>query len=290
MKVESLKRKRRPYGDNNVANETAWVRPEVYCAFTSKYFLKYGFSEIAGNETCVAVRRKNQLFGFDIGFSPKPLVLADYIFISHGHADHIGAITQHMKKRALNRLGKATYFMPKHLVPHINAICGAFAAMAEKPESDFVGNFIPVEPGGKYELSDNWRVVTFPTDHAITSMGYLLYSREPDCKEVPEIAYLGDSRFTVLQCANTICPDLLSARLLIMESTFLDKPEHRIESARLHGHTHLDEIRRNASLLKSIDHIYLIHFSDRYSYNDVIRLCQKDMPDWLAIYRRCRSI
>nr|AAW26191.1 unknown [Schistosoma japonicum] len=92
----------------------------------------------------------------------------------------------------------------------------------------------------------------------------------------------GDSRFTVIHEANSICPDLLSTQLLIMEATFLDNPDRRIESARNRGHTHLDEIRQNASLLKSVDYIYLIHFSDRYSYNDIIRLCYKDMPDWLV--------
>ncbi|TNN12511.1 tRNase Z TRZ1 isoform 1 [Schistosoma japonicum] len=241
----------------------------------------FGWS-VAGNETCVAVRKNGKVFGFDIGFSPRPLVLADYIFISHGHADHIGAITQHMKKRALNGLRGATYFMPKHLVPHVKAVCDSFTAMAEKHDSDFVGTFIPVEPGNRFELSDGWRVVSFSTYHSIISVGYLLYYRDPNGTEVPEIAYLGDSRFTVIHEANSICPDLLSTQLLIMEATFLDNPDRRIESARNRGHTHLDEIRQNASLLKSVDYIYLIHFSDRYSYNDIIRLCYKDMPDWLV--------
>ncbi|XP_018652636.1 putative ribonuclease z, chloroplast [Schistosoma mansoni] len=174
-----------------------------------------------------------------------------------------------MKKRALNNLRRATYFMPKHLVPHVKAICDAFTAMSEKADSDFVGTFVPVEPGNKYELSDD-------------CVGYLLYSRDPSGKEVPEIAYLGDSRFTIIREANSLCPDLLSSRLLIMEATFLDNPDRKIESARSHGHTHLDEIRQNASLLKSVDYIYLIHFSDRYTHNDIIRLCHKDMPDWLV--------
>ncbi|CAH8860329.1 unnamed protein product [Trichobilharzia szidati] len=237
---------------------------------------------VAGNETCVAVQSKDRVFGFDIGFSPRPMVLADYIFISHGHADHIGAITQHMKKRALNKLGKATYFMPKHLVPLITTVCDAYTIMSEKSDSDFVGNLIPVESGGEYELLDGWRVVVLSTDHAIASVGYLLYRQDSSGKAVPEIAYLGDSRFTVLQSAKSICPDLLSTRLLIMEATFLDNPDRRIDSAKSHGHTHIDEIRQNASLFKSIDYLYLIHFSDRYSFNDIVRLCQKEMPSWLA--------
>ncbi|CAH8532519.1 unnamed protein product [Schistosoma turkestanicum] len=187
-----------------------------------------------------------------------------------------------MKKRALNGLGRATYFMPKHLVPHVKTICDAFTAMSEKADSDFVGNFIPVEPGNKYELSNNWCAAAFSTDHSIISMGYLLYSRDSNGKEVPEIAYLGDSRFTVIREANSLCPDLLSSRLLIMEATFLDNPDFKMERARSYGHTHLDEIRQNASLLKSVDYIYLIHFSDRYSRNDIIRLCHKDMPNWLV--------
>ncbi|VDQ12593.1 unnamed protein product [Trichobilharzia regenti] len=102
------------------------------------------------------------------------------------------------------------------------------------------------------------------------------------CRERLRAVKHCDSRFTVLQSAKSICPDLLSTRLLIMEATFLDNPERRMDSAKLHGHTHLDEIRQNASLFKSIDYLYLIHFSDRYSFSDIVRLCQKEMPRWLA--------
>lgn len=68
---------------------------------------------------------------------------------------------------------------------------------------------------------------------------------------------IGDSRFTVIREANSLCPDLLSSRLLIMEATYLDNPDRKIESARSHGHTHLDEIRQNASLLKVVVSFFL---------------------------------
>lgn len=95
-------------------------------------------------------------FHLDHSFLPIIYLLGNLIvkltISSHGHADHIGAIAQHMKKRALNNLGTATYFMPKHLVPHVKTICDAFTVMSEKVDSDFVGTFVPVEPGNKYEV------------------------------------------------------------------------------------------------------------------------------------------
>lgn len=42
-----------------------------------------------------------------------------------------------------------------------------------------------------FQLSNNWHVVVLSTDHSITSVGYLLYSRDSTGKEVPQIAYLG---------------------------------------------------------------------------------------------------
>ncbi|KAA3670617.1 uncharacterized protein DEA37_0013090 [Paragonimus westermani] len=96
------------------------------------------------------------------------------------------------------------------------------------------------------------------------------------------IIVIGDSRFSVLKNARSAFPPLLSVRLLIMEATFLDRPERLMERACTHGHTHLDELRQNSSLFKHVGNVYLIHFSARYNTEQIERLTHMGMPSWLA--------
>ncbi|CAL8088237.1 unnamed protein product [Calicophoron daubneyi] len=238
---------------------------------------------IAGNETCVSVRADGMRFAFDLGFAPAPLVSADHVFISHGHADHIGAIWQHMKKRHLTHLPKATYYLPQHLVQYVRTIGEAYAAMSELgSESEFNATLVGMAPKMRIQLPNGWSVEALQTEHAVASQGYLLYQKDVDGNDRPEIAYLGDSRFSVIENAASVCPSLLSTRLLIMESTFLDRPEKHLEGARRHGHTHFEEIRKNAPLFQSVENIYLVHFSARYNAEQILRLTHTALPNWLA--------
>ncbi|TGZ68640.1 hypothetical protein CRM22_004149 [Opisthorchis felineus] len=239
---------------------------------------------IAGNETCVGVRSGEMRFAFDIGFAPNPMISCDYVFVSHGHADHVGAIAQHMKKRHLNHLPKASYYLPPCLVEHVRGICKAYAAMSELASegTEFDCPLVPISPGNRMQLPENWIVEAIETHHSVKSQGYILSTRDRDGQEYPEIAYLGDSRFSVLTEARTNCPALLSVRLLIMEATFLDRPERMLERAVSHGHTHLTELKQNPSLFKSIENIYLIHFSARYNADQIASLTRTGIPRWLA--------
>ncbi|THD22708.1 Ribonuclease Z chloroplastic [Fasciola hepatica] len=239
---------------------------------------------IAGNETCVGVRAGGLRVAFDMGFAPLPLIECDHVFVSHGHADHIGAITQHMKKRRLNGLPKAVYYMPECLVEHMHTVCKAFAAMSELDEdNEYACTLVPMLPRSRIKISDRWSVEAVETDHAVKSLGYLLYRSYPNSDPYAEIAYLGDSRFSFVQNALNNCPDLLTVQLLIMEATFLDQPQKLLERAQKHGHTHLQEIRQHASLFKSVANLYLIHFSARYDANHIEQLVRSNLPGWLAL-------
>ncbi|KAF8568945.1 hypothetical protein P879_06735 [Paragonimus westermani] len=242
---------------------------------------------VAGNETCVGVHAGQMRFAFDMGFAPHPLISCDHVFISHGHADHVGAIPQHMKKRRLNHLPNAVYYMHPCLIGHVRTVCKAFAAMSELDETgqtEYDCTLVPILPESRIKLGETgWSVEAIATHHTVQSQGYVLFSRDPSGDEdYPEIAYLGDSRFSVLKNARSAFPPLLCVRLLIMEATFLDRPERLMERACIHGHTHLDELRQNSSLFKHVGNVYLIHFSARYTTEQIERLTHMGMPSWLA--------
>jgi ribonuclease BN (tRNA processing enzyme) len=59
---------------------------------------------------------------FDIGATPNfdLTIPAKYVFISHGHIDHIGALFSHARAHAISYGGEgATYFVPAQLLPFI---------------------------------------------------------------------------------------------------------------------------------------------------------------------------
>ena len=76
-----------------------------------------------------------------------------------------------------------------------------------------------------------------------------------------------------------MCSSDLTARLLIMEVTFLDE---RVDVARARGsgHVHLDEVVERAELFEN-EAILFTHFSARYSPGEVRRIVSGRLPDCL---------
>eukprot|EP00270_Netrium_digitus_P018267 TRINITY_DN6918_c0_g1_i3.p1 TRINITY_DN6918_c0_g1~~TRINITY_DN6918_c0_g1_i3.p1 ORF type:complete len:193 (-),score=47.59 TRINITY_DN6918_c0_g1_i3:211-720(-) len=153
--------------------------------------------------------------------------------------------------------------------------------------------------GDELPLGKGHYVKAFRTCHVIPSQGYLVYSRRHKLKpeflglpgkeikklkdsgvqvtdqlDVPEVAFTGDTTPQFILDPDN--EDVLRARLLIMEVTFIDDsvtPEH----AQTFGHTHLAEVIPLASHLKN-EAILFIHFSARYSRQDILAAMDKLPP------------
>jgi len=80
-------------------------------------FTFYGQS-IAGTRTCIVIDELKVVF--DLGFFPRKAAACDIILITHGHADHMGALHLHAFDRRMNHLDDPTYVMPKACVDHFN--------------------------------------------------------------------------------------------------------------------------------------------------------------------------
>lgn len=81
----------------------------------------------------------------------------------------------------------------------------------------------------------------------------------------PEVAFTGDttSDFVV----DETNADALKAKVLVMESTFLDDSVS-VEHARDYGHIHISEIVNHAEKFEN-KAILLIHFSARYTVKEI---------------------
>ncbi|VDM32644.1 unnamed protein product [Hydatigera taeniaeformis] len=226
-------------------------------------FYVYGWST-SGCETAIGVRKHGIFFMFDVGIAPSWSVNAEHVFISHGHIDHIGAICQHMRRRELNRLPPAVYYLLPQLIEPVRALCRAFGQLQDG-EMDFLSHtrFVEMLPGLTVEINRRWSVECFRTDHVIQSQGYILfYQNYQTGIRTPEIAYTGDTRFTIF--TEPVHRDILRVRLLISEATYLDGSVRMKKSAEKYGHSCIQDYADNASLFEDVGALFLIHFSNRY--------------------------
>ncbi|KAM3177580.1 hypothetical protein ACTXT7_004280 [Hymenolepis weldensis] len=187
-------------------------------------FYVYGWS-ISGNETAVGVKTR--------GIAPTWSISAKHVFISHGHIDHIGAICQHMRKRELNNIGPATYYLLPHLIEPVKALCRAYSELQGREAVEMY------EP----------KLVEMIAGSRIQSLGYLVFRQDFNTGELlPEIAYTGDTRFTIYTLPAH--PKLLQVKLLISESTYLEDNKRSREYSQKYGHICITDFAKNSRLFR----------------------------------------
>lgn len=240
---------------------------------------------IGGQETCVIFPTLS--LAFDIGRCPQRAISQELLFISHGHLDHIGGLPMYVATRGLFRLRPPTIFIPACLRDLVERLFEVHRAI---DQSELNHKLVPLEVGEEYELRRDLKVKAFRTYHAIPSQGYVIYSVKQKLKHefiglpgseikrlklsgveitntvsTPEIAFTGDTTADFILDPDNA--DALGAKILVVESTFLDD-SISVEHAREYGHTHLFEIASQSDKLRN-KAILLIHFSARYTTEEI---------------------
>ncbi|KAG0602123.1 hypothetical protein M758_11G161900 [Ceratodon purpureus] len=251
-----------------------------------------GFSiegvSIGGQETCILL--PNLKLAFDIGRCPERAVPQDFLFISHAHMDHIGGVCMYVATRGLFKMKPPTVIVPKCLKATVEKL---FEVHRELDGSELKHHLVGLDVGEEFNMGKNMIVKPFKTYHVVPSQGYVVYSVKnklkpeyvgfpgekikelklsgveiTDTVRVSEVAFTGDTTPDfILDDANI---DALQAKLLIMETTFLDDAV-TIEHARDYGHTHLFEVLKYADRFKNKS-ILFIHFSARYKREVILLL------------------
>jgi ribonuclease Z len=235
---------------------------------------------------------------FDVGAPARSFIGAAALFLSHGHVDHIGALSSFLGIRALSGKTKPLkVFMPAPIVEHVLAALKAMSAMQRyELEIEAVG----LEPDQVVALRGDLLVRAFRTFHPVPSLGYQLVRRiqklRPehagmagpeiarrrrageelfDVIDRPELAYATDTLARVLETE----PSMLESRVLILECTFLDE---RKSLAATHAgcHIHLDELLAMADRFAN-EHLVLMHFSQIYKPREVVEILARRCPPGL---------
>jgi ribonuclease Z len=231
---------------------------------------------------------------FDIGIAPRSFAAADTLFLSHAHADHVGAMTALLGLRGLMRRPSLRLFLPAEIT---ETLTEAMAAMGKLQRYDFAIDPVPMRPGDEKPLRADLMVRAFRTFHPVPSLGYEIVRRVNklrreflglDGREIaerrrrgddlfhtderPELAYATDTLVSVLDKH----PHLYRTRVLVLECSFLDDRKD-LESSRAGCHIHLDELLERADLFQN-EQLVLMHFSQIYRPDEIPHILKQRCP------------
>jgi ribonuclease Z len=249
---------------------------------------------LGGIYTSLAVPELGILF--DAGASPRSAAAIDTILLSHGHADHVGALPALLGIRGLSgKTRPPRVIMPAEIVDDLTAVLATMSRLQRFPlEIEPIG----LSPGDEFALRGDLRVRAVRTFHPVPSLAYLVVRRVAklrpefqgmtgpqiaalrksgenvtDYEDRLELAYATDTLISVFDHA----PELLAAGTLIMECTFLDDRK-TLAAARAGCHIHLDEIVERPELFAGTDRVVMMHFSQLYRPDEVAGILDARLP------------
>jgi ribonuclease Z len=188
-------------------------------------------------------------------------------------------------------------YLPEHAVAPMERI---LRLLSRLDRGRLPCTLAPLRPGDEIELSREQVVTVSATEHAVPSLGFVVWQRRRKLKSefiglpgetirdlrlagtevtqeirIPKVAYLGDSAPGGLDA----CPAMFEAEVLIMEVTFVAQ-RHRKEKIHKFGHIHLDDLIERRDRFHN-ELIIASHFSTRYNSSQIRTHVQKAIPDML---------
>ena len=248
----------------------------------------------AGHESFYKLHSLRALL--DVGRAPEDVLGFATLCITHGHLDHAAGLAHFASRRLLGALPPPRVLVPAPARPDFAAWLAASERLEQVPYGiDLAG----VAAGDRVPLRNDLELRVFAGRHRVAAVGYLFveirhklrdeFAGRPGeeiaalrasgvdvlrREEVPLLAYPGDCGVEIFEAA----PEILGARVLLLECSFLD-PED-VGRAREYQHIHLTDVIERAADFKN-EAVVLTHFSLRYRPSE-IREALRAIPEVLA--------
>ncbi len=249
-------------------------RPQLGFLYLPPYRVQ-GLS-IAGEETVVQIPELDVVF--DIGRCPRAALTSPYCALSHGHMDHSAGLPYYFSQRQFQGMGTGTCICHPDLAPLIHDVMQSFMKLEGQKTPYEVA---PLAPDDETLIKPNIHLRAFKTAHTPTSLGYVAVERrtkllpelaglpqeqimarkekgEPITREVeiPLVCFTGDTMWG----DHFDRPDVLQAKVMIVECTFLE-PGHKSRAA-VGMHLHLSDVVNLLSKCEA-EAVVLTHLSRR---------------------------
>lgn len=264
-------------------------RPQLGFIYAPPYRIQ-GVS-IAGEATAIQVPELD--LGFDIGECPRAMLSSNVIALSHGHMDHIAALIYYFSQRHFQGMGTGTVVCHPDLEQPIRGLMDALVGI-ERQRTPY--EIVTLEPEKQIPLKGNVVLRAFSTIHTAPSLAYACVELRSKLRadlvgmpqeqlvqikakgeeitethEIPLVTYMGDT----LWGKHFDRPEVLDARVLISECTFIE-PGHR-KRASVGKHLHLDDIVRLLEM-STCETVVLTHLSRRTHLGQARKVLDEAIP------------
>lgn len=264
-------------------------RPQLGFLYFPPYRVQ-GLS-IAGEESVVQVPEMDLCF--DIGRCPRAALASNFVALTHGHMDHSAGLAYYFSQRNFQGMGMGTLICHQKIEQAIHNIMRAWVDLeAQRTPYRVVG----LEPDEEVTIKNDLFLRAIATNHTVPSLGFVAIERRSKLRpellgtpqetlvemkkrgeqitqsiEVPHVCYTGDTAWG--ECFER--PDVLGARILITECTFLEEG-HR-DRANVGKHLHLDDIVRLLEV-SAAEAVVLTHLSRRTHMNVARQTIEQAVP------------
>lgn len=246
--------------------------------------------------TCIQIPQLKLVF--DIGVCPNSATSKESVFLTHTHIDHMAGVLRHCATRELMHLSPPKYYMDEQ---YTEAFSELMESARRLNRANMPCKIIGVSPKDQIKIDNRYSIRCFRSIHKIPCIGYVLVESRKKLRsefanhdrtqlkelreqgieitsttETPVFCYPGDTCIDVVQREELI----RRSQILFIELTFLDDRVSP-ESARKHGHIHIDDIIKNEELFADNSHVVFMHFSSRYRPQELRSILADKLPQSL---------